>query len=102
MTKLTYTNDQQIINDAAQMLIESHLRWSGSTEGKPSRDCDSVYGMIYSALMDSTDSWESLSEDEKETTRCSNRIRAKVLFAEAAQIADSKWQAAMTLLGIEQ
>lgn len=104
MTKLTYINDQQIINDAAQMLIESHLRWSGSTEGKPSKDLDSVYGSVYSALMESEAyaMWDEFSEDEKETTRCSNRIRAKVLFAEAAQIADSKWQAAMMLLGIEQ
>lgn len=102
MTKLTYTNDQQIINDAAQMLITAHLRWSGSTENMPSKDLDSVHGSIYSALMESEAMWDEFSEDEKETTRCSNIIRTKVLFAEAAQIADRKWQAAMTLLGIEQ
>lgn len=101
MTELTYTNDQQIINDAAQMLITAHFVRISGAEHTMSRYLESIHDSIYSALMESEAMWDDFSDDEKETTRCSNRIRAKVLFAEAARIADRKWQAAMTLLGIE-
>lgn len=105
MAKLAYANDQQIIDDAAQMLIEDHLRWSGSDRGLPSKDRAHVRGYIYSILMEndaSRDSWNDLSEEDKEDARAFNSDMAKLLFKEAAEIADRKWLAAMTLLGINQ
>lgn len=100
MTKLTYTNDQQIINDAAQMLIEAHLRWTNSGTEMPSKDLDYVRGSLSEAYLDAkfeSGEWLTMSDAERDF----QKAIAACLFKKAAQIADRKWQAAMTLLGIE-
>ena len=100
MKKLTYTNDQQIISDAAQMLLEAHLHWSSSEDGMPSKDLDGVRGMVMSAYLEANfteEEWEAMSSEERAT----ERVEPYHLFKQAAQLADRKWQAAMTLLGIE-
>ena len=105
--KLTYINEQQIVGDAAQMLLEAHLRWSGSVEGIPSKDLDGVRGRVMDAYFEAKFSirdyenmgeWEALSNEEQ----ASERAKAELLFVKAAHLADRKWEAAMTLLGIEQ
>ena len=101
MTKLAYINDQQIINDTAQLLIKNHLAWSGSHEKMPSRDNDNVRDqMVYAYLSAhfTTEEWNEMSESEQKL----QEEMAHALFKQAAQLADRKWEAAMTLLGIEQ
>lgn len=100
MTKITYTNDQQLINDAAQMLLEEHLKWSGSNEGMPSRDRSHVEVLVLDAYLEGNyaiEEWEKMSIEE---WGC---VVAKVdlLHEKAKQLADKKWEAAMTILGIE-
>ena len=96
--RLTCTDDQQIIADAAQKLIEAHLRWGNSNESEPSKGQENVRGEIYSAIIKRTgeaDGWAGLD------TGLAWQM-AERLFEQAAQLADRKWAAAMTLLGIEQ
>lgn len=100
MKKLTYTNDEQIINDAAQMLIERHLNWSNSLDSKPSANTVDVYGMMTGAILDAKytyDEWCALAKSEQAHQEC--EIRA--MFEKAAKLADRKWEAAMVLLGLE-
>lgn len=100
MTKLTYTNDQQIINDAAQMLVESHLRWTDSGRTMPSEDRDCVRSQMLDAYLEAhfdIEEWLGMTDVE----RTFHKEIAASLFKQAARIADRKWQAAMTLLGIE-
>ena len=101
MTKLTYTNDQQIINDAAQMLIENHLHWSGSNEGMPSKDLNNVQGQVIYAYLEVSVTDEEWNDMDK-VDQMLLREQANAFFKQAAQLADRKWEAAMTLLGIEQ
>ena len=98
---LAYENDQQIINDAAQMLLEAHLILSGSNEGMPSKDLANIHRQTARAFIEADfteEEWEALSEEEQ----MFKNAKANLLFAKAAQLADRKWEAAMTLLGIEQ
>jgi hypothetical protein len=98
MTKLAYTNDQQIINDAAQMLIENHLHWSGSNEGMPSNDLGNVSGVMLDAYRRANiavEEWKSMDEEMKRDFLA----KVELLYTKAAQLADRKWEAAMTLLG---
>ena len=98
---ITYTDNQQIIEDAAQMLIENHLQWSGSQKGKPSRDIDNVQGQVFTAYAESKltyDEWDELDEHDQQLFR----DHADLLFEKAAHLADRKWEAFMTLLGFEQ
>lgn len=98
MKKLTYTNDQQLINDAAQMLIENHLSWSGSDTEMPSRDLDGVRGLISDAYLEyhyTADEWEEASKEERMLAEAA----AGNLYRSAKQLADQKWEAVMTLLG---
>ena len=44
MQKLTYRNEDQLLDDAVKMLLERHLSWSGSNDSMPSRDIDNVRG----------------------------------------------------------
>ena len=101
MEKLTYTTEEQIINDAAQMLIEKHLQWSNSLDSMPHDDPDRrVYDMMVEAILDSEytkGEWQALTKSEKAYQE--NEIRE--MFDKAAQLADRKWEAAMVLLGIE-
>ena len=101
MKKLTYTDDQQLINDAAQMLIEAHLRRTRSTMGSPREDIDNVRNRLLDARIDAVFTlaeWNEMGEAE----RLSFIDKCELLFEIAATLADRKWQAAMTLLGIEQ
>lgn len=101
MTKLTYTSNQQLINDAAQMLLENHLHWSGSNEGMPSKDLNNVRGQVIEAYLSGSFTKEEWLE--KEETKQKFWIEmANGYFKDAAKLADRKWEAAMTLLGIEQ
>ena len=98
MTKLAYINDQQIITDAAQMLIEKHLNWSGSKEGKPSKDLDHVLGDMLIAHREArftVEEWREMDELE----RSEARLEVFPLYEQALELADRKWEAAMTLLG---
>ena len=102
MTNLTYTSEQQLINDAAQMLLINHLHWSNSNEGMPSDDRDGVMCEVKEAYLSYTfpniEEWEALSSLEQ-------RIEideAVCIFRQAAILADRKWEAAMLLIGIEQ
>lgn len=98
---LDYINDQQIIRDAAQMLIETHLQWSGSGKEVPSRDLDNIYGGIrlaYRKANATAEEWLAMSDADRDSVIA----HASLLFEKAALMADRKWLAAMTLLGIEQ
>ena len=98
MTKLTYTNDQQFINDAAQMLIEKHLSWSGSNENTPSNDLGNVRGEMLMAHREArftVEEWRAMDEVE----RSEARLEVFPLYEQALELADRKWNAAMTLLG---
>lgn len=100
MTKITYINDQQFINDAADILIKEHLRWSGSNEGMPSRDCSLVSVLVHDAYLEGNytiEEWDKMSMEEREPVG----DKVALLFENAKLIADKKWEAAMTLLGIE-
>lgn len=100
-TELTYINDQQFVNDAATMLIESHLRWSNSTDNLPSWDHDNVRGDMLLAHREAhytKEEWRAMDE----LRRAEARLEVLPLYDEAALLADRKWMAAMTLLGIEQ
>ena len=99
MKKLTYMNDQQIVNDAAQMLIEAHLRWSGSAEEMPSRDLDNIGGAIWQAYLEANytvEEWDALNKNEKTMVN----EEASILCRNAKQLADQRWEAVITLLGI--
>lgn len=100
MTKLTYINDEQLINDAAQMLIEKHLAWSGSDEGMPSTDLGRVGNMIVDVYLKANypiKEWLNSSEEEKDLAE----ENANAIYRQAKQLADKKWEAAMRLLGME-
>ena len=99
--KLTYKNDQQLVNDAARLIIENHLHWSNSNESSPSKGQENVRGQVFEAYRKaqySIEEWSAMSDARKEL----EAILAGDLFEQAAQLADRKWEAAMTLLGIEQ
>lgn len=103
MSRLNYTNDQQIIEDAARLLIEAHLYWRGSGNGMPSKDNNFVQGNIYCALMDhfvDRAIWDELTEDERESTRSYYGEMAEQLFNVAADEADRKWFEALLVLGL--
>ena len=46
MMKLTYTDDKQFVAEAAKLMIEAHLDWSGSRDEMPSRDRGCVQGCL--------------------------------------------------------
>ena len=100
MEKLTYKNDEQLINDAVRMLIKKHLAWGGSDESMPSRDLDNVRGSFFYArvMADFTvDEWDTaLSDEEREEYE--NKVDRQ--FDKAAAEADRKWEAAKTLLDL--
>lgn len=71
MEKLTYTTEEQIINDAAQMLIKSHLKWSNSLNFMPSSRLSNVYSMMMDAILESKytpEEWRALTESESMPT----------------------------------
>lgn len=102
MNELTYTNDQQIINDAAQMILAEHLDWSGTLRRKPSEIHSIVRNRIFDAyaesIIDPDEFWE-LENDAKKEMHKSFEAKAIELYAEAQAIADKKWEAAKVLLG---
>lgn len=100
MEKLTYTTEEQIINDAAQMLIKSHLKWSNSLAFMPSFRLSNVYSMMMDAILESKytqEEWLALTESEQ----AQQEHEVREMAEKAAKIADRKWEAAMVLLGIE-
>jgi len=99
MMKLTYTDDEQIVADAAKMLIKAHLDWSGSDETMPSRDRGCVQGMMFSAYFEAKftdDEFNAMSDEEK----AFESAIIGGLYKEARIAADKKWEAAMTLLDL--
>ena len=99
MQKLTYTNDDQFVADAAQMLISEHLSWSGSHEHMPSKDLGYVRGKMIDAYLDANYTvwdWDDLSAEE----RIAARITAEALYNRAVMVADAKWREALRVLGI--
>lgn len=100
--KLVYINDQQLLEDAVRALIESHLSWTGSNESFPSRDLGNVGPAMARAWVKAhyaAEEWRDLSEDRQ---RWVEETEILPLYKQAAKLADRKWEAAMTLLGIEQ
>lgn len=100
MTKLTYINDEQLINDAAQMLIADHLSWSGSDDGMPSRDLGNVGSKVGHAYLEAkytVEEWQNESKEEQDFVEA----EANALYKRAKKLADKKWEAAMLLLGME-
>lgn len=105
MKELTYTSDEQIVADAAKKLLESHLCWSGCFGTLPSRDIDGVRGELIFAYRKATIPFAmlgSMSADQRDENWEEIGHHARLLFEKAAFLADRKWIAAMTLLGIEQ
>ena len=99
MKKLTYKNDEQLINDAVRMLIKKHLAWGGSDESMPSRDLDNVRGNFFDARATAdftVDEWDALTDEERE--EYTNKVDRQ--FDKAAAEADRKWEAAKTLLDL--
>lgn len=101
MKNLTYVNDQQLIEDAAHLLIETHLSWTGSGEGLPSDDraridCEMIKAFRKARF--TSEEWKNMDEVE----RGEFRLGILPLYEQAAALADRKWLAAMTLLGIER
>lgn len=100
MEKLTYKNDEQLINDAVRMLIKKHLAWGGSDESMPSRDFENVRGSFFDARATAdftVDEWDTaLSDEERE--EYSNKVDRQ--FDKAAAEADRKWEAVKTLLDL--
>lgn len=93
--EIKYENDAQIVEDAATKFLETHLQWSNSLDSKPSEN-KNVKTDILMALVDAAGRWENVTEEDKEQMTA----KAEELFAEASKIADGKWEAMMTLLGI--
>lgn len=99
MTKLTYKNDEQLINDAVKMLIKNHLAWSGSDENMPSKDLDNVRGSIFDARATadfSVDEWNALTDEERD--EYTNKVDR--LFYKAAAEADLRWEAVKVMLDL--
>lgn len=99
MKKLTYTEEQQIVRHGAQMLLEKHLAWSGSHESIPSRDLGGVRGHLVTAYLKeryTVEEWDEASDEERRVAE----EQADFLYTMAAQLADRKWEAAITLLSI--
>lgn len=99
MEKLTYKNDEQLINDAVKMLIKNHLAWSGSHESMPSRDESDVRARFLDvrATADFTvDEWDALTDEERE--EYTNKVDRQ--FDKAAAEADRKWEAVKVMLGL--
>lgn len=98
MTELTYINDVQFVSDAAKLMIEAHLDWSGSCEDMPSRDRNNVKGAMVIAYLRafSDDEFEKMSDEDSPN----NLTIVNRLFVDACNAADRKWEAAMTLLGM--
>lgn len=97
MEKLTYRNDDQIVSDAVKMLLKSHMSWSGSDEGLPSKDLDNVRGQFLEAYVDANftyEEWDALSKEERDECVATAHIKFEVAAAEA----DLKWQAVMAML----
>lgn len=102
MTKLTYTNDQQIINDVAQFILEEHLDWSGTLRRNPSEVHGIALNRIFDAYAESIidpDEFDELDRDTRKEMRKSFESKSRELYAQAQAIADKKWEAAKVLLG---
>nr|DAF33255.1 MAG TPA: hypothetical protein [Caudoviricetes sp.] len=99
MEKLTYKNEEQLINDAVRMLIKNHLAWSGSQEGRPGIDLGNVRGSFFEAraTADFTeDKWNAFTDEARD--EYTNKVNSQ--FDKAAAEADRKWEAAKTLLDL--
>lgn len=101
MTKLTYANDKQIIDDAAALLVKEHLSWSDSDREMPSRDLGNVRGELVGAYMDAELGDKAQDEVTEDEIRFAKE-RANTLFRSACRAADEKWTAAKILLGIDE
>lgn len=96
MEKVDY---EKLINRAVKELIESHLAWSGSDKGMPSRDEGNVCGAFISACREvcyTVNEWNSMSEYEQD--RWFDYWYSK--FDDAAAEADRKWEAVKVMLDL--
>lgn len=100
MEELKYINDDQIVEDAAKIALERHLQYSNSLDDKPSETPSiNVRAGIILAYTRATYTQEERCEL---TDARKNEIAAwSVSLADKAlKLADKKWEAARTLLGI--
>lgn len=92
-----YYNEDQFIEHAVKIFLESHLDWSDSSLSNPSRDKDGVWNSFESAYL----SHAAEGHDGDVTAFIDDwKAEAEILFREAAKRADDKWAAAMVLLGL--
>lgn len=97
MKKINY--DEKPIENAVKELIKTHLAWSGSDKGMPSRDLDNVRGRFTDACREecyTVDEWDLMSEDEQD--ECLAYWDRK--FDGAAAVADRKWEAVKVMLDL--
>lgn len=83
----------------SSMIITTHLQYSNSLDDAPSSNADIVSTVYLNRCREddfTIEEWDALTMDEK------NEYAAKRFdeFYEAVPLADMKWQAARTLLGV--
>ena len=98
--KLSDRGFQELVERAAIKMIYNHLELGESVYTKPSSDKDNkVYNWIfqtYSEELYTMEEFLELSSGEHDRLR----MEVKDIFNRAAKIADSRWKAAKTLMGI--
>ena len=98
--KLSDRGFQELVERAAIKMIYNHLECSDSVYTKPSRDKDyKVYNWIFQTYSEELYTLEEFGEISfAEHDRF--KMEVKDIFNRAAKIADSRWKAAKTLMGI--
>lgn len=98
--KLSDRGFQELVERAAIKMIYNHLELSESVYTKPSRDKDyKVYNWIFHTYAEELYTLEEFFEiSSAEHDRFI--VEVKDIFNRAAKIADSRWKAAKTLIGI--
>ena len=99
MEKLTYKNEEQLINDAVRMFIKNHLAFGVSHVGMPSKDLGGVRGIFFYTRVTAdftAGEWVAVTYEERyEYAKKVNRQ-----FDKALDEADRKWEAVKTLLDL--
>lgn len=99
---LRFETEKQFIEDMASALIKNHLGWSGSDEGMPSKSDDGqVSGPAWAAYSRSCFDGRAVKDVTEDEAKFVYETEFTPMVKEAGRVADKKWLAAMTLLGIE-
>lgn len=100
MSKYEYTTDAKLVEDMAKAIIQTHIHWSNSDEGRPSEYTHGCEGRYQDAYIEAN-MGECDEEDFQERYEDIYKTSFFPLLEEAKKLADEKWGAAMLLLGIE-